>query len=50
MLSAVPQQQWAAPDEWEAHKEVIANLYWDQDKTLKEVMEVMRETHKFYAT
>jgi hypothetical protein len=42
---------WATKaEDWEAHKEIISQLYWDQDKTLKEVMEVMRQDHGFNAT
>jgi hypothetical protein len=50
MTTSESQQQYAFPSDWETHKEVISNLYWDQDKTLKEVAEVMRVKYGFIAT
>lgn len=36
--------------EWERHKETIRHLYLHQDKTLKQVMKVMKDVHNFQAT
>ncbi|KAJ2996040.1 hypothetical protein NUW58_g1107 [Xylaria curta] len=36
--------------DWEAHKNEIRKLYLDQDRTLKETMEVMAQTHSFNAS
>ncbi|RYO97646.1 hypothetical protein DL766_001144 [Monosporascus sp. MC13-8B] len=36
-------------NDWEAKREVITSLYRDQNKTLKETMQIMAETHDFYA-
>ncbi|KAI0131880.1 Clr5 domain-containing protein [Xylariales sp. AK1849] len=50
MLRFIPQQQWASTDDWEPHREIISSLYWDQDRPLKEVAEIMRRKHSFIAT
>ena len=36
--------------EWEKHRARIVRLYENEDKTLKEVMRIMREEHDFKAT
>jgi hypothetical protein len=36
--------------DWDAHKETITRLYWDERRTLKEVMDTMERDHNFYAT
>lgn len=36
--------------QWNAKKSVIQDLYMVQDKTLKETMDIMKETHDFAAT
>lgn len=36
--------------EWAQHREVISRLYWDEDKTLKQVVDYMRSHHGFQAT
>lgn len=41
---------WATQEsQWEAHRETIGWLYCKQDKTLAEVMEIMRREHGFRA-
>lgn len=41
---------WATWQEcWNAHREVIMNLYLVQNKTLKEVMEIMKNEFSFKA-
>ncbi|KAF3014727.1 hypothetical protein E8E14_008227 [Neopestalotiopsis sp. 37M] len=45
-----PGRQWATVEDWELHKEKITTLYWDQDKTLKEVSEIMEKEHNLHAT
>ncbi|RSL71275.1 hypothetical protein CEP53_001522 [Fusarium sp. AF-6] len=42
------QRQWATPDMWQSHRRIIAELY--QSHTLKEVMRIMTDKHKFFAT
>ncbi|KAI1856472.1 uncharacterized protein JN550_013803 [Neoarthrinium moseri] len=44
------QPEWARPQDWEPLKETIARLYWDQDRPLNEVAEIMRQKHGFHAT
>ncbi|KAK7984778.1 hypothetical protein PG988_002400 [Apiospora saccharicola] len=36
--------------EWAQHREVISRLYWDEDKTLKQVVGYMHAHHGFLAT
>lgn len=45
-----PKVPYAELKDWDAHREVITQLYWDERKTLKEVMETMEQDHNFYAT
>jgi hypothetical protein len=47
---AGPKQQWASLADWEPYKEIITNLYFDQDRPLKAVIEIMREKYDFRAT
>lgn len=35
---------------WESHRERIKQLYWDEDKSLDEVIAVMQNTYGFTAT
>ena len=45
-----PQHGWATQDDWDAHRELISRLYWDESRPLPEVMEIMRREHTFHAT
>ncbi|KAK8064675.1 hypothetical protein PG994_007313 [Apiospora phragmitis] len=36
--------------EWAQHREVISRLYWEEDKTLKQVVDYMRTHHGFVAS
>jgi hypothetical protein len=45
-----PKHPWATPEVWAAHRELISSLYWDQDKSLKEVQGFMIREHQFHAT
>lgn len=36
--------------DWKAHKAAIRNLYMDQNKSLSETMEVMKNVHSFDAS
>lgn len=36
--------------DWSKHKPMIKKLYIDEDKTLKEMMEIMQREHNFVAT
>lgn len=42
-MSTIPDSQ------WEAHRETITALYCEQNKTLTDVMEIMRRKHNFNA-
>lgn len=45
-----PRAQGPSIAQWNAQKTVIQDLYMVQDKTLKETMDIMKETHDFVAT
>jgi hypothetical protein len=49
---AAPQSSktWATPTDWELYHDEIVRLYIDDDKPLKEVMDVMATEHGFHAT
>ncbi|KAK8016574.1 Clr5 domain-containing protein [Apiospora rasikravindrae] len=36
--------------EWAQYRELISRLYWDEDQTLKQVVDYMRTHHEFLAT
>src|SRR5437588_416836 len=36
--------------DWEVHREYFAQLYQDEERPLKEVMEIMKDRHHFHAT
>ena len=36
--------------DWDAHKDMIKKLYLDQNKSLSETMEAMKEQHSFHAS
>jgi len=36
--------------EWEIKRDIIKTLYWDEGKTLCEVMSIMVKEHDFHAT
>ena len=38
-----------ATNDWEANRETITSLYRDQNKTLKETMQIMADSHGFFA-
>jgi hypothetical protein len=40
----------ARPEDWECHKQRIAQLYWEEDRPLREVADIMSEKHNFKAT
>ena len=39
----------ATEEDWERHREEIKDLYQDQGKKLREVMQIMERTHAFVA-
>ncbi|KXJ95411.1 hypothetical protein Micbo1qcDRAFT_230675 [Microdochium bolleyi] len=41
---------WATPEEWAANRDIIAGLYIDDKRKLKDVMRIMRDEHAFHAT
>lgn len=50
MPPAARGRAWASAEEWQSLKDIITELWWDEDKPLKEVAEIMREKHGFLAT
>lgn len=40
----------AKDGDWNNYRDTITSLYLDQNKSLKEVMRIMREEYYFYAT
>jgi hypothetical protein len=36
--------------DWEVHREYFTQLYQDEERSLKEVMEIMKDRHHFHAT
>ncbi|KAI0408444.1 hypothetical protein F4802DRAFT_413259 [Xylaria palmicola] len=50
MGSNRPTNGWATANDWANHQPLITALYRDQNKTLKETMEIMEKHHNFFAT
>jgi hypothetical protein len=50
MTASHPKDGWATANDWAHHRPLITALYRDQNKTLKETMQVMEEKHNFFAT
>ncbi|KAI3324281.1 hypothetical protein HD806DRAFT_64078 [Xylariaceae sp. AK1471] len=50
MSTSRPSDGWATANDWANHRPLITALYRDQNKTLKETMQVMEEKHDFFAT
>ncbi|KAH6657901.1 Clr5 domain-containing protein [Truncatella angustata] len=48
--SSLTQEQWANVRDWNLHKEIIRELYWEDDKPLREVMQMMEKNYNFHAT
>ncbi len=40
----------ARDENWEPVRKVITQLYWTENRELREVMEIMEARHNFYAT
>ncbi|OTA98171.1 hypothetical protein M426DRAFT_17686 [Hypoxylon sp. CI-4A] len=40
---------WATADDWATQRDLIT-IMWDENRTLKEIMQVMQEKHQFFAT
>ena len=56
-VDAVPKEKRAkrsqcsyTTEEWDARREMITRLYFDEDKTLKEVRQILEEDHNFQPT
>lgn len=43
-------EQYAQSGDWDAHQATISDLYQKQKKSLKAVMQIMRDDHNFRAT
>ncbi|KAK8877457.1 Clr5 domain-containing protein [Apiospora arundinis] len=41
---------WASAQEWESRRETITRLFWDENRPLREVVEIMSRDHGFNAT
>ncbi|KAK8073569.1 hypothetical protein PG994_004468 [Apiospora phragmitis] len=41
---------WASVQEWESRRETITRLFWDENRPLREVVEIMSRDHGFNAT
>jgi hypothetical protein len=46
----VSSQKWASPQDWLLYKQIITQLYLDQNETLREVKKYMEDNHSFFAT
>ncbi len=44
------QEAYADEAEWERRREQITDLYFNQDKTLQQVIDTMKYDHLFFAT
>ena len=44
------QPMYATEVDWELHRDTITELYSEQNKPLREVMEIMQRDHLFRAT
>ncbi|RYO87683.1 hypothetical protein DL763_006269 [Monosporascus cannonballus] len=49
-MAATDRKGWATSEDWARHRQLITALYCDENRTLKEVMEIMRGEHNFVAT
>jgi hypothetical protein len=43
-------QGWPTEDDWALHRSTIKRLYLEENKTLKELMEIMKREHALKAT
>lgn len=41
---------WATTDDWATQRPYITTLYRDENRTLKDIMQIMQEQHQFFAT
>lgn len=49
-MEAAASIPWATAEDWDAQQSTIAKLYVDEGKTLRELMDIMKRDHSFYAT
>ncbi len=50
MVATVSQYGWATAADWDKHRQTITNLYYHQNKKLREVKVIMEQEHHFFAT
>ena len=50
MAGRGPRGQWASQADWDRHRPLIAQLYIEQGKPLKEVVDILERDHGFKAT
>jgi hypothetical protein len=43
-------QGWPTEDDWSLHRSTIKRLYLEENKSLKELMEIMKREHALKAT
>ena len=48
--ATVSQYGWATPEDWVKHRQNITDLYYHQNKKLKEVKVIMEQQYHFFAT
>ena len=49
-IMATQTANWATPDDLEAHRDLITQLYLVQNRPLKQVVEIMRDQYGIHAT
>ena len=43
-------KKWASDEDWVAYKDIIVQLYLEENRFLKDVMHIMETEHHFFAT
>jgi hypothetical protein len=50
MPTAQTKRAWATVQDWDMYQDTIINLYDGQNTSLKEIVQIMKDRHQFYAT
>ncbi|KAH8199689.1 hypothetical protein TruAng_006158 [Truncatella angustata] len=50
MSSAPKGKAWASDEDWQKHRDIITNLWWVEDKPLKDVQTIMADEYDFHAS
>jgi hypothetical protein len=48
--NSLPLKRWPTQQDWDTHRVRIRQLYWEEDRNLKEVTAIMERDHGFKAT